>query len=169
MYAGRRYARSCPLCESVIAREVRDVSTPTSPEQHEQQDRDRTAERDVREYVKQLRSAPAEEIVAEAFFMLLNAAQIKLGRRDARLFIDLGAVMLEHARAYVSAELVKQVEQSLGQLRLAQVSAEDEVAKQAQPEPNDLPRTPTPPTASTAPPSAAQSPPSASKLWVPGR
>jgi hypothetical protein len=95
--------------------------------------------------VEQLRSAPAEQIVAEAFFLLLNGAQVKLGRRDARLLIDLNTVMLDYARPYLPDALVKQVEQSLGQLRLGQVSAESAVAAKAEPEPNDLPQVPTPP------------------------
>jgi hypothetical protein len=146
-----------------------DVSTGANPEEHEEQDRSGTSANDAREFVERLRSAPAEEIVAEAFFMLLNAAQIKLGRRDARLLIDLSTVMLEYVGNYVSDSLVKQVEQSLGQLRLGQVSAENEVAKKGQPEPNDLPRLPTPPPASSGRDSAAASQSPASRLWVPGR
>jgi len=36
-------------------------------------------------------------------FSLLNAAQVKLGRRDARLLIDVTVVAHEHARPYLSA------------------------------------------------------------------
>jgi hypothetical protein len=142
----------------------------TGPEEPQQQHQSRPTADDASEIVKQLRSAPAEEIVAEAFFMLLNAAQIKLGRRDARLLIDLSTVMLEHAHDYLPDTLVKQVEQSLGQLRIGQVSAENELAKRGQPEPNDLPRAPTPPaTGSGGSPSAAASQSRTSGLWVPGR
>ena len=49
--------------------------------------------------------------------------------RDARLFIDLCAQALEYSGRYLSEELGKQVETALGQLRLAQVSAENEGAK----------------------------------------
>jgi hypothetical protein len=147
-----------------------DVNTTASPEGHQEQDRSGTSPaNNASEFVERLRSAPAEEIVAEAFFMLLNAAQIKLGRRDARLLIDLSAVILEHAGNHLSDTLAKQVEQSLGQLRLGQVSAENEVARKGQPEPNDLPRSPTPPSTSTGGTSAASSQSPASKLWVPGR
>src|SRR5215207_6495087 len=99
-----------------------DVNTTASPEGHQEQDRSgNSSANNASEFVERLRSAPAEEIVAEAFFMLLNAAQIKLGRRDARLLIDLSAVSLEHAGNHLSDKLAKQVEQSLGQLRLGQV------------------------------------------------
>jgi hypothetical protein len=121
------------------------MGTGASAEGPHQQDRSGTSAGHAPEFVEQLRSAPAEEVIAEAFLVLLNAGQIKLGRRDARLLIDLSAVMLEHAGTYLPDGFAKQVEQSLGQLRLAQVSAENEGAKKGQPEPNDLSRSPTPP------------------------
>jgi hypothetical protein len=143
--------------------------TATTPEEPQKQDQSRPPAADATEIVKQLRSAPVEEIVAESFFMLLNAAQIKLGRRDARLLIDLSTVLLEQAGSYLPDTLVKQVEQSLGQLRLGQVSAENELAKPGQPEPNDLTQSPTPPPSrSTGSPTAAGSPSPTSRLWVPG-
>lgn len=115
------------------------MATGASAEGRHEQDRS-GASADAREVVEQLRSAPAEQVIAEAFLVLLNAAQIKLGRRDARLLIDLGTVMLEQAGTYLPDGFVKQVEQSLGQLRLAQVGAENDVATKGQPEPNDLSR-----------------------------
>jgi hypothetical protein len=125
------------------------MNTTANPEGHKQQDWPGSSAKDTGKIVQQLREAPAEEIVAEAFVMLVNAAQIKLGRRDARLLIDLCTVMLEHAGRFLSDTLVKQVEQSLGQLRLGQVMAENEAAKKEQPEPNDLAQSPTPPRTST--------------------
>ena len=132
-----------------------------------------TSEHDVHEFVQRLRTAPAEEIMTELFSTLLSTAQAKLGRRDARLFIDLCAQTLEYAAPHLPDEVSKQVQSALGHLRLAQVSAENEVAKKGEPEPNDLGRTPAPPPPqanrvagadSTQQPAA---PPS--KLWVPGR
>jgi hypothetical protein len=105
--------------------------------------------KDAQQLVEKLRSAPADQMVTEAFFMLLNGAQVKLGRRDARLLIDLSTVMLDYARQYLSDPLVKQVEQSLDQLRLGQLSAEKAVADKGQPEPNDLAQAPTPPSTSS--------------------
>lgn len=125
----------------------------------------RSAE-DAREYVQRIRSLPVEQIIGDVVFSLLNAAQIKLGRRDARLLIDLSAVSQEHARPYLPEELTKQIDQVLGQLRLGQVTAEGHVSQQGKPEENDLDRVPAPPSAG-----APQPPPSPppSRLWVPGR
>ena len=69
---------------------------------------------DAREYVQQVRSLPVEQIIGDVVFSLLNAAQIKLGRRDARLLIDVSTVVLEHARPYMPAELTRQVDQVFG-------------------------------------------------------
>jgi hypothetical protein len=123
---------------------------------------------EVREYARQLRSLPVEQVMGDVLFSLLNAAQVKLGRRDARLLIDVSAVAHEHARPYLSDELSKQVDQVLGQLRMAQVSAEGRVGGPGEPEENDLDRAPAPPKAGgTQPPQPPPPPPS--KLWVPGR
>ncbi len=114
--------------------------------------------------IQQLRAAPAEQLLAEVFSTLLSTAQIKLGRRDARLFIDLCAQTLDYTRPYLATELTRQIDDALNQLRLGQVSAEPEVAA-GDPEPNDLTQTPTPRPASAPSPAA----PPASKLWVPGQ
>ncbi len=129
-----------------------------------EQEQSRSAE-DVREYVQRLRSLPVEQVISDVMFSLLNAAQVKLGRRDARLLIDVTAVAHEHARPYLPGELSKQIDQALGQLRLAQVSAEGHPGP-GDPEENDLDRAPAPPPSGTVPPPAG---PAASKLWVPGR
>ncbi len=121
---------------------------------------------DVREYVQRLRSLPVEQVIGETVFSLLNAAQVKLGRRDARLLIDLGAVAHEHARPYLPDQLSRQIEQVLGQLRMAQVSAEGQAGRSGEPEENDLDRVPAPPPAGTAQSTPGEA---SSKLWVPGR
>ena len=146
------------------------MSTETSTGGTSQPGRADTSERDARELMDRLRSAPAEEIVTDVFSTLLSAAQVKLGRRDARLFIDLCAQTLEYARRYLPEELGKQVETALGQLRLGQVSAENEVAT-GEPEPNDLRQIPTPPTAGKrmGADSGHQAASPTSKLWIPGR
>jgi hypothetical protein len=144
---------------------------------------DRPSEDEIREYVQQVRSAPADRVVSEVLFGLLNAAQAKLGRRDARLVIDLSAAVLDHSRKYLPAELIEQVDQVLGQLRLGQVQAESRLAASSEPEPNDLPEAPPAPGATAdrqppSPPTSGDSParPAAAprsepppKLWVPGR
>jgi hypothetical protein len=106
---------------------------------------------DVREQLRRMRSLPVEQIIGDVVFSLVSAAQVKLGRRDARLLIDLSAVAHEHARPYLSDELTKQIDQLLGQLRLGQVSAEgDATSRHGEPEENDLDRIPTPPSAGAA-------------------
>ena len=121
---------------------------------------------DAAEYVQRLRSLPVEQVIGDVVFSLLNAAQVKLGRRDARLLIDLATVAHEHARPYLPGELTQQIDQMLGQLRLGQVSAEGHPSPRDKPEENDLERVPAPPPAGTARPAAGPAP---GKLWVPGR
>jgi len=125
-------------------------------------------EEQVRELLARLRQAPVEQVVAELLSSLLNAAQAKLGRRDARLLIDLSGLMIDHARRYVSKGLADQVDHALTQLRLGQVRAEGAAGSGAD-EQNDLPETPTPPAGAAAPATEQPRPSAASRLWVPGR
>lgn len=152
------------------------------------------SEEELRAALGQLRAAPVDQIVAEVASALLNAAQVKLGRRDGRLLIDTTALLTDQVRPHVPAELVRQLDEVLNQLRLAQVEAEREVAAataQGHEEPNDLGAAPTStPGAGDGTPGAdeGESPggsPSAggpgatpppggpgsktSRLWVPGR
>lgn len=151
------------------------------------------SEEEVRAYLSQLRGAPAEQVVAEVLSALLNAAQVKLGRRDGRLLLDLSASVLDGARAHLPAEFLEQVDGVLAQLRVTQVEAEGEVAAamaQGHEEPNDLGGSGGPsgaaaeagaasddPTATSRPasapprpgPSREEPPSAASRLWVPGR
>jgi hypothetical protein len=137
-----------------VIREVAVVDT-TEPGSGAGHERTSSAE-NARERVQQLRSLPVEQLVADVVLSLLNAAQIKLGRRDARLLIDLGTVVHDHARPYLSGELTTQIDQLLGQLRLGQVSAEGHASRPAEPEKNDLDRVPSPPPAGAPPAPAAQ-------------
>jgi hypothetical protein len=93
---------------------------------------------DARELARRLRSLPVDQVVRDVLFTLLNAAQVKLGRRDARLLIDMTAVAHEHARPHLPGELNGQIDQVLGQLRLGQVSAEGRTSQPDSPEENDL-------------------------------
>jgi hypothetical protein len=102
---------------------------------------------DAKEYARQLRAFPADQLLRDFLFSLLNAAQVKLGRRDARLLIDVTAVAHEHARTHLPGELTRRIDEALGQLRMAQVSAENRADQQAQREENDLPAAPAPPPA----------------------
>jgi hypothetical protein len=102
-------------------------------------------EADAQEYIKQMRTTPVDRVIADAVFALLSTAQVKLGRRDARLLIDLSTVMLNHVREYLPDDLTKEVDGRLGGLRLGQVSAENKPARKAEAEANDLDRIPSPP------------------------
>ncbi len=130
------------------------------------------AEDETQQLLERLRSAPAAEILAELFGTLLSTAQVKLGRRDARLFIDLCSQALEYAGPHLPADLRTEVGRALGQLRLAQVNAENETSRDGEPEPNDLSRIPTPPPTGghrNATDAGSEAAPPTSKLWVPGR
>lgn len=139
---------------------------------------DGPSEEEVRQYLTQLRGAPVDQVLAEVVQGLLNAAQVKLGRNDARLLLDTCAAIADTVRGEAAKELVDQVDQALSQLRLAQVEAEREGGGD---EPNDTGATPdtggeptgeTPSDAGQQPPPTQQPPqqPSqSSRLWVPGQ
>lgn len=138
---------------------------------------DGPSEEEVRAYLGQMRAAPADQIVAEVVQGLLNAAQVKLGRQDARLLIDVVAVINDRIREVGDAQLVSQIDQALTQLRLAQVEAErevDQARQQGHAEPNDLAAEGQAPAAGTAPTSPSKAPPQPdpssplNKLWIPG-
>ena len=109
---------------------------------------DEHAAQDPHEYMRRLRSLPVDQVLGDVLLSLLNAAQVKLGRRDARLLIDVAAVAHGHARPYLPGELAGQVDQVLGQLRMGQVNAENRASQQGQAEENDLDKIPAPPPAS---------------------
>lgn len=140
---------------------------------------DGPSEDEVRAYLAQMRGAPVDQIIAELVQGLLNAAQVKLGRQDARVLIDLVGTINDRVRAVADKQLVGQVDQALAQLRLAQVEAEREVgqaAAEGHAEPNDVAAGPAgaPPdgeqTAASPPPGQQQPDPSSplNKLWIPG-
>lgn len=146
-------------------------------------------EEELRQYLGQMRGAHVGQIVAEVVSALLNGAQVKLGRRDGRLLLDLAGLVAEKAGPHLDDEFTSQVDDVLNQLRLAQVEAEKEVAEareQGHEEPNDLGS----PAGTSAPGSterparegrpAGEAPPAgqerptqqnsaASRLWVPGQ
>lgn len=111
---------------------------------------------DAAEQARRMRALPVDQVIGDIVFSLLHAAQVKLGRRDARLLIDVSTVAHEHARPFLPDELTRQIDQALGQLRLGQVSAEGQASRRGQPEQNDLDRVPAPPSAGAARPPAGQ-------------
>jgi hypothetical protein len=143
------------------------------------------SEEEVRAYLGQLRAAPVDQVLAEVLSSLLNAAQVKIGRRDARVLLDATSRLVEQVRHVLPDELTGQLDDVFAQLRTAQVQAEPEVAaaaQQGQVEQNDVSAEAAGDDGassgageqpSEAPPSEAprtQRPgDAASRLWVPGR
>lgn len=93
------------------------------------------SEEEIRAYLGQLREAPVDQVLSEIASALLNAAQVKLGRRDGRLLIDLVAGLAKEARAALPEEFASQIDEAISQLRLAQVEAEGQTGDE---EPNDV-------------------------------
>ncbi len=141
------------------------------------------SEEEVRAYLAQLRQAGVADIVAQAFSLLASGAEVKLGRRDARLLIDLAAAVADVGGPHVEERLRQQMQQALNQLRVGQVDAESQLAKLRSEgklppeEAGDLPEDAAAASggqASQAPPQErpepSERPPSAaSRLWIPGR
>ncbi len=141
------------------------------------------SEEELRQYLGEMRQAHVGEIVAQVLSALLNGAQVKLGRRDARLLIDLADGINAKAGPHLEEGFTREVGDVLSQLRLAQVETEEELAKlqasgQAPPEANDVgptsgARSEAPSAAPTdgQPATAAEEPgtgSAASRLWTPG-
>ena len=142
------------------------------------------SEEELRAALGEMRQAPVGEIVAQVVSLLANGAQVKLGRRDGRLLIDLTDTVMKQTGAHLDARFTDEVGQVLSQLRMAQVEAEKQVAASSEEEHNDLdsPAGDTSAAASDqtqagdaqaaeqAPPSQPQAPPQrrSSKLWTPG-
>lgn len=134
-------------------------------------------EQEVRAYLERLRSAPVEEVLAELLSILLSAAQVKLGRSDARLLLDALGAIAQVTDGRIDRGLHEQVTSALSQLRLAQVEAERQLGTPVGEEtatgaagatgvPGAVGPAGSPPEAApSAPPST---PPGRSRLWVPG-
>lgn len=89
------------------------------------------SEEEVQQYLEQLRSAEAAEIIAQAFNMLATGAQVKMGRPDARVLIDALAGVVDNTGDQLPEEVGNQMRESVGQLQTAQVQAEQEASGQA--------------------------------------
>lgn len=137
------------------------------------------SEEQIRAYLAQLRQADVSEIIAQAFSMLAQGAEVKLGRSDARLLIDAVASLTEAVGEGVDERLKGQMEQVVNQLRMAQVDAEKQLTQLR--EEGKLPDEEAGDVAADAgaadEPAAASSEPSqqrstsdaTSRLWIPGR
>ncbi len=135
------------------------------------------SEAEMQQMLAQMREAPAEQVLVEVINVLLQAAQVKLGRPDARLLIDTVAAVAEIAGGRADAALLDQVTQAVTQLRLAQVEAEGGGGATAGDGTPPGPEAQAPaaepaaggagsPAASGAP---GDEPGQRSRLWVPGR
>ena len=90
---------------------------------------DQPSPEELQAYVEQLRATDPRDIVAQAFSMLGTSAEVKLGQRDARVLIDAMAGLLAGAGPHVP-QLAPQMEQYVGQLKMAQVQMEAEQGQQ---------------------------------------
>lgn len=88
-------------------------------------------EEQVRAYLSELREADASDIVVQAVSLLLNGAQVKLGRPDARMLIDAADGLLDAVGQRLEDRLTQELRSVLSQLRVAQVDAEKEEGDQA--------------------------------------
>ncbi|MDQ4129559.1 MAG: hypothetical protein M3133_00960 [Actinomycetota bacterium] len=136
------------------------------------------SEEEVRAYLAQLRQAGIGDIVGQAFSLVASAAEVKLGRRDARVLIDIAASMADLTGPHVEDRLKQQMQQALNQLRLGQVEAESELEKlraegKLPPhETGDLPAeatSPSGPSGREAPKTSERPSSAGSRLWIPGR
>jgi len=125
---------------------------------------------ELQAYLDQLRAAPAEQIVIQAYSLLGTGAEVKLGRPDARLLIDAMAGLVQAAGPRLG-ELGPRLESGLAQLQMAQVEAERQAADATE----AAPAAPTPPASPppSPPPSAEPAAPGGQRmtdrLWIPGR
>lgn len=134
------------------------------------------SEEELRQYLGELRQAPAAEIIAQVITMLANAAQVKLGRGDARVLIDTIEAVKGASASTLPDEFGQQIDELLGQLRMAQVEGEKEVARlQAEGgqagQPGPAPSAPgSAPARQPDPDQSQQSPQDGggSRLWTPG-
>jgi hypothetical protein len=128
------------------------------------------SEAEMQQMLAQMREAPAEQILVEVVNALLQAVQVKLGRPDARLLLDVVAAIAESARGRAEEPLVTQVADAVARLRLAQVDAEggsaasDRVGGPAAAAPGPAPQSATQPATAAGDGSSG----GGSRLWVPG-
>lgn len=128
------------------------------------------SEAEIRAYLEQLRGAPVDQVLAEVCSALINAAQVKVGRPDARLLLDVVAAVGDAIRDRADADLVAQVDNALTQLRLAQVDAEKELAgtNAEADDGDDSSATDTAGQGGATPPSPSASGSTGKRLWTPG-
>lgn len=142
-------------------------------------------EEEIRAYLQQVREADPAAIVVQAYRMLGEGAELKLGRSDARLLIDAMAAVADAVQGRLPSELVDQMREGVRQLQSAQVQAEQQgdagdeaegAAAGGQPAPGQAaPGQAAPSQGAPAQGAAGQPQPQPSeesltnRLWIPGR
>ena len=132
-------------------------------------------EEELQAYMAQLREAPLDDVVAQTIQLLLNAAQVKLGRPDGRTLIDIVAAIRDTAADQLDQRLVQELDSALSQLRLAQVEAEggkEGAGEATQEERADTPDVATPQDVRGTPRpdgGSAGGGSGSSRLWTPGQ
>lgn len=138
------------------------------------------SEEEIRAYLQQVREADPAAIIVQAYRMLGEGAELKLGRSDARVLIDAMAAVTESVGARLPDELAGQMREGVRQLQAAQVQAEQEQpggapagaadtgpagAPGGQPSPGQ----PSPAQPSGQPRTSEPEQKMTNRLWIPGR
>jgi hypothetical protein len=139
---------------------------------------DQLSDEELRQYVAQLRESPVSDLLAQAYTMIGAWAEAKLGRRDARTLIDALAGLVQGAEPGLDKDLARQMREGVGQLQMAQVQVEQQLAAQQQQqageaaEPEASEQSAQEPARPQSPPGqqpAQESRPMTDRLWIPGR
>lgn len=142
---------------------------------------DGPTEEELQAYLESMRAAQPVEIIVQSFGILATAAEVKLGRSDARVLIDGMAALLDATADRMPSEIVPRMRETVVQLQMAQVQAErDSAGAEGEGSAGQEDAQPSAAQAGGAQPDgqqplggpqdqrpAAESP--ASKLWIPGR
>ncbi len=136
---------------------------------------------EIEAYYAQMREAPIGEILMQCIGLLAGAAEAKLGRSDARTAIDAMAAVVQIGEGHLG-EVSAQLKDAVGQLQMAQVQVEKQIAAEqggapAEDASNEQAPSTQPSADQPQQPSAPQAPqqqapqqaPQTSKLWTPGR
>jgi hypothetical protein len=142
------------------------MTDPTQPRQPPGGQGPGLTQEELEAHLAQLRESDVAEVVVQAVNMLATGAQVKLGRDDARVLIDVIAAVADTADGRVDADLVKQIREAVSQLKMAQVQAERDLAQAetAAPQRPDEAAAP-----SSGPEQPVQDQRLTDRLWVPGR
>ncbi len=81
-------------------------------------------EEEIRAYLTQIREADPAAIIVQAYRLLGEGAELKLGRSDARVLIDAMAAVVESTSGRLDGQLTQQMREGVAQLQMAQVQAE---------------------------------------------